>query len=74
MEASVMILALLVLVAATVFWLWALVDVLRRRNGAYRSGDQLLWAVVIALTHTIGAVAYVLFGRPRATAVSAGAR
>ncbi len=66
MEASVTIAAVLVLVAATVFWVWALVDVLRRPGGAYRSGSQLLWAVVIALTHSVGALAYVLFGRPRA--------
>jgi hypothetical protein len=68
MEASVTIAALLVLAAATVFWVWALVDVLRRPTGAYRSGSQLLWAVVIALTHSVGAVAYVLFGRPRTAA------
>ena len=65
MEASFTIFALLVLAGATVFWLWALVDVLRRPDGTYRTGGQLLWALVIALTHTIGAVAYVLFGRPR---------
>jgi hypothetical protein len=66
MEASVTVVALLLLLAATVFWVWALVDVVRRPGGAYRSGSQLLWVLVIALTHSIGAVAYVLFGRPRA--------
>ncbi len=65
MEASFTIVALLVIAGATVFWLWALVDVLRRADGTYRTGGQLLWALVIALTHSIGAVAYVLFGRPR---------
>ena len=65
MEASFTIFVLLVALATTVFWLWALVDVLRRPNGIYRSGSQLLWALVIALTHSIGAAAYVLFGRPR---------
>lgn len=65
MEASVTVAALLLLAAATVFWVWALADVLRHPHAAYRSGSQLLWALVIALTHSVGAVAYVLFGRPR---------
>ncbi|HEX2272506.1 MAG TPA: PLD nuclease N-terminal domain-containing protein [Acidimicrobiales bacterium] len=68
MEASFTVAVLLLLAAATVFWVWALVDVLRRPGAAYRSGSQLLWALVIALTHSVGAVAYVLFGRPRAAA------
>ena len=72
MEASVTVVALLLVAAATIFWVWALVDVLRRPGEAYRSGSQLLWALIIALTHSIGAIAYVLFGRPRAT-TSAGA-
>jgi hypothetical protein len=72
MEASVTIIFLLLVAAATVLWIWALVDVLRRPAGGYRSGSQLLWVLVIALTHSIGAVAYVLFGRPR-TATPAGA-
>ncbi len=65
MEASFTVVALLLVAAATAFWVWALVDVLRRPGGTYRSGSQLLWALVIALTHSVGAIAYVLFGRPR---------
>jgi phospholipase D-like protein len=65
MEASFTIAFLLLVAGATVFWLWALVDVLRRPSGDYRTGTQLLWALVIALTHSIGAAAYVLVGRPR---------
>ena len=74
MEASFTIVFLLLIVATTVFWIWALVDVLRRPSDTVRSGSQVVWALVIALTHTIGAVAYVLFGRPRTTAVGSGAR
>ena len=65
MEASFTIVFLLGLIAATVFCLWALVDVVRRPGDSYRRGSQALWAVVIALTHSLGASAYVLFGRPR---------
>ena len=66
MEASVTIIFLLLIAAATVLWIWALVDVVRRPAGAFRRGSQLFWVLVIAFTQSIGAVAYVLFGRPRA--------
>ncbi len=65
MEASTTIVFLLVIAATTAFWIWALVDVIRRPEDTLRRGSQLLWALVIALTHTVGALAYVLFGRPR---------
>ena len=65
MEASFTIVFLLFILATTVFWIWALVDVIRRPSGTLRRGSQLFWALVIALAHTVGAAAYVLFGRPR---------
>ena len=65
MEASFTILFLLFVLATTVFWIWALVDVVRRPTGTLRRGSQLFWTLVIALTHSAGAAAYVLFGRPR---------
>ncbi len=65
MEASFTIVVFILLVAGTVFWVWALVDVVSGASGPYRRGSQLLWVAVIALTHSIGAAAYVLFGRPR---------
>ena len=71
MEASFTIAFLLAIAAGTVFWLWALADVIRRPSPSLRRGSQMLWALVIALTHTVGAAAYVFLGRPRA-ADSAG--
>ena len=65
MEASFTILFLLFILATTVFWIWALVDVVRRPSGTLQRGSQVFWALVIALTHSAGAAAYVLFGRPR---------
>lgn len=65
MEASFTVLFLLFVLAATVFWIWGLVDVIRRPSGTLQRGSQLLGALVIALTHTVGAAAYVLLGRPR---------
>ena len=68
MAASFTIVFLLLIAAATALWIWALVDVLRRPVGSYRRGSQLLWVLVIALTHSVGAIAYLFIGRPRATA------
>ncbi len=65
MEASFTILLLLFIAATTAFWIWALVDVVRRPAATLRRGSQSLWTVAIALTHSVGAAAYLLFGRPR---------
>ena len=54
---------LLLGVAGTALWIWALVDS-GRRLGAGESA-QLGWVIAIALTHVIGAVAYLLFGGRR---------
>lgn len=57
---------LLVLLAASVVWIWALVDAVRVKDeDAYRAGNKMVWVVVIAVTHLVGSVLYVLFGRPR---------
>lgn len=74
MEASFTILFLLFIVATTAFWIWALVDVMRRCDEGLQRGSQLLWALVIALTHSLGAAAYVLFGRPRGAGIASVGR
>ena len=59
----------LVLLAASVVWIWALVDVVRVKDDrSFRAGNKLVWVVVIAVTHLIGSVIYVVVGRPRARA------
>ena len=65
MEASFTILFLAAIAAGTAFWIWALVDVLRNGEAGLRTGSPAIWGVVIALTHALGAVAYVLVGRAR---------
>lgn len=60
------ILFLLILLAAIVFWIWALVDAARvPDDGAYRTGNKVVWVLVIALAHFVGAVIYCAVGRPR---------
>jgi len=74
MEASFTVLFLLFIVATTLFWIWALVDVIRRPGDSLQRGSQVFWALIIALTHTVGAAAYVLFGRPRGAGVASAGR
>ena len=65
MEASTTVLFLVVIAAGTAFWVWALVDALRRSATGYRTGSTLVWVLVIVFTQFIGAVLYVALGRPR---------
>ena len=48
-------------------WIFALVDCIRVPDDSmYRSGTKLIWIIVIALTQLIGAIIYLVIGRPAA--------
>jgi hypothetical protein len=48
-------------------WIFALVDCIRVQDDSmYRSGTKLIWIIVIALTQVIGAIIYLVIGRPEA--------
>lgn len=49
--------------AATIFWLWMLVDCLAKEPSA--GHEKLLWAIVILLTHGLGALLYYFIRRPQ---------
>jgi uncharacterized membrane protein len=70
MEALTALVILFLLLGAFAFWIWALIDAIRvPEDRAYREGTKLVWVLVIALTHFVGAVIYLLVGRPvRSTA------
>lgn len=60
-------------------WIWALVDCIRVPDDrSYRSGTKVVWVVVIVLLGFIGAIVYLLAGRPdastRATLPGGGGR
>ena len=74
MEASFTILFLLFILATTAFWIWALMDVVRRPSDTLQRGSQVLWTLFIALTHTVGAAAYVFCGRPRGAGIASVGR
>jgi uncharacterized membrane protein len=59
--AFLMILAL----ASFAVWIWALVDAIQVPDDSmYRSGTKLVWVLVIVLLQVIGAVVYLVIGRP----------
>ena len=52
--------------------IWALVDVVRMPNDAsFKTGTQLVWVLVILLAQGIGAIVYLLVGRPPGGATAA---
>ena len=57
--------AIALVIAAFAFWIWMLVDCLRRE---FRDPTtKLMWALVIIFVHFIGALIYFLLGRPTGT-------
>jgi hypothetical protein len=50
--------------AAMAFWIYALVDVVRTPEGAFRRGTKVIWVLVVALLEPVGALIYWFAGRP----------
>lgn len=47
------------------FWIWALVDVVKVQDDSmFRAGNKLVWVLVIVLTGWIGAIIYLVVGKP----------
>ena len=55
---------LLVFLAAMVLWVWALVDAIRQPEDRLRAGSRVIWVVVIAVAHFVGALLYLALARP----------
>lgn len=48
-----------------VLWIWALVDAIRvPEDSYYNEGNKLIWVLVIVFTGFIGAIVYLIIGRP----------
>ena len=59
---------LLLGIAATVVWIWALVDCIQVPDDSmYRSGTKLIWVLVIVFATVIGSIVYLAIGRPDGT-------
>ena len=49
-------------VLGTVFWIWMLVECLTKESS--EGNDKIIWALVILLTHFLGAFIYYIVRRP----------
>jgi hypothetical protein len=66
---------LVLVVGGLVVTIWALVDAVRMPNDAsFQSGTQLVWVLVILLAQGIGAIVYLIVGRPPGGATAARQR
>ena len=54
------------------FWLWALVDVILTDSMLVRNMQKGTWLFLVILVPTVGAVAWVFFGRPERAAINPG--
>lgn len=52
-----------VVVFSTIFWIWMLIDCTSKERSD--GNDKLVWVIIIAVTHVIGAVVYFFVRRPR---------
>lgn len=67
----------LIAVAGLVLWIWALVDAIKVPDDSmFKSGNKIIWVLVIVFTGFVGAIIYLMVGRPtdvdRARRPSAG--
>lgn len=52
-------------IAGTAVWIWALVDCIQVPDDSlYQSGTKLIWVLVIVFATFIGAIVYLAIGRP----------
>lgn len=54
------------------FWLWALVDVILTDSMLVRNMSKGTWLFLVLMVPTIGAVAWVFFGRPEGAVINPG--
>lgn len=49
-------------ILGTVFWIWTLIDCATKESS--QGNDKVVWILVIALTHVLGAAIYFFVRRP----------
>ena len=52
-----------IVVGVTVLWIWTLIDCIK--NEPTDGNERIVWVVVIAVTHGIGALIYLIVRRPQ---------
>lgn len=52
-------------IAAFAFWVWAIVDVVKVPDDSmFKAGSKLVWVLVVVITGVMGAIIYLVVGRP----------
>ena len=59
--------------ASTLWWIWTLIDVLRRPDQQYEAAGQtkLVWLIVVFFGHIIGVILWLVGARPQLERVAA---
>ncbi|MCP4255978.1 MAG: hypothetical protein GY774_00455 [Planctomycetes bacterium] len=52
-----------IVISLTVLWIWTLIDCIK--NEPTEGNERIVWVVVIAVTHWIGALIYLIVRRPQ---------
>lgn len=52
-------------VGLTGVWVWALISAVTTPDGQFHVGNKPMWAIVIVVAGWVGAIVYLLVGRPR---------
>ena len=65
---GLMIVVWILAIAATLFWIWMLIDVLTSRR---ETNDKILWFLVVFFLHFIGAIIYFAVARRRSSTIAA---
>lgn len=68
-EILLLLFALPLALLALAFWVWMLVDA--AQNKRLTQDERVVWIIVVALLHFLGALIYLIFGRPKRNLVSA---
>lgn len=68
-EILLLLFALPLALLALAFWVWMLVDA--AQNKGLTQDERVVWIIVVALLHFLGALIYLIFGRPKRNLVSA---
>jgi hypothetical protein len=63
LELLILLPMFLIGILGTVFWIWTLIDC--ATNESSQGNDKVVWILVIALTHLLGAAIYFLVRRPQ---------
>jgi hypothetical protein len=64
-EGPLIAIFLIVGIAAFVFWVWTIVDVVRVPDDSmFKAGNKLVWVLVVVITGVLGAIIYLVVGRP----------